>query len=348
MSKAIKKIGKAVGKVAKAVGKVVKKIAPVAIPILTFALPGIGTAIGTALGATGTAASALGGAVIGAAGSAITGGNILKGALLGGLGGAAGGFLGGGEAAGTGAFDVAGNADILGGSSAISLGNTLPSLGSGGFDVGGNPDILGGSSATLPTNIIAPQTTMPATDYSLLGGDYTPPTTGLTADLPPLPEANMIGTQPIDYSLTQQTAPTGLQIPTMPNLSAMGGGQGLTADVYGGTVGQMGLTPTGATPVLGNQNSFINNPDVLGRSVMQQGTPATISLQDALRAGRIANSLLNQPQQPQQPIYDTQGMNATGMDYSQLLALLAARARSTGLLGTKFRPQQVGLGSLLG
>jgi len=64
--------------------KTIKKIAPLA---LGLAVPGIGTALG--LGAMGTAAL---GAGAGALGSKISGGNMLKGAIGGGLGG----YLGGG------------------------------------------------------------------------------------------------------------------------------------------------------------------------------------------------------------------------------------------------------------
>jgi hypothetical protein len=71
--------------------KFIKAVAPIA---LTFLAPGIGTAIGSALGASGAAATMLGGAVLGGGSAALTGGNIAKGALLGGLGGGLGGSVG--------------------------------------------------------------------------------------------------------------------------------------------------------------------------------------------------------------------------------------------------------------
>jgi len=73
-----------------------KSILGAVLPIaLSFIAPGIGTAIGTALGASGTMASAIGSAVIGGASSALTGGNPLLGAALGGIGGGFGQMAGG-------------------------------------------------------------------------------------------------------------------------------------------------------------------------------------------------------------------------------------------------------------
>lgn len=77
----------------KSLKKIIGTIAPIALSIIA---PGIGTAIGTALGASGVGAAVLGGAVIGGASSALTGGNVLQGALMGGLGGGLGGVVGGG------------------------------------------------------------------------------------------------------------------------------------------------------------------------------------------------------------------------------------------------------------
>ena len=72
-----------------------KKFLAVALPIaLDFIVPGAGTAIGSAMGFTGTAATMVGGAVIGGGTAALTGGDPLKGALLGGLGGGAGDYFG--------------------------------------------------------------------------------------------------------------------------------------------------------------------------------------------------------------------------------------------------------------
>ena len=72
-----------------------KKFLAIALPIaLDFIVPGAGTAIGSAMGFSGTAATMVGGAVIGGGTAALTGGDPLKGALLGGFGGGAGEYFG--------------------------------------------------------------------------------------------------------------------------------------------------------------------------------------------------------------------------------------------------------------
>ena len=73
-----------------------KKFLSVAIPIaIGFFAPTLGASIGASMGFSGTAATIAGGAVIGGGTAALTGGDPLKGALLGGLGGGAGDYLGG-------------------------------------------------------------------------------------------------------------------------------------------------------------------------------------------------------------------------------------------------------------
>jgi hypothetical protein len=173
--------------------------------------------------------------------------------------------------------------------------------------------------------------------------------TGITVTPTQLPPVETIGIEPVDYSLGTPTGGVGLTVPTMPNIASMGGAQGLTVPVTEGTVGQLGLTPTGATPVLGSPSSFINNPEVLGQPVIQQGTPTTIDPRDILRTANTLRQLTNQPEQPQAPQTPqvTQG-GPTGIDYSGLLNLLASQARTSGLLGTKFQPQTINLASLLG
>lgn len=81
-----------------------------------------------------------------------------------------------------------------------------------------------------------------------------------------------------DYSLYNPAqdpySGLGLKLPTSPGLAGMGGGQGLTADVTDpetgeqGTVGELRYTPEGASPVLGDPESPINDPEVLGKPVM--------------------------------------------------------------------------------
>ena len=179
---------------------------------------------------------------------------------------------------------------------------------------------------------------------------------GIKTTLPPLPDEGLLGTTTTpDYGLGPQTTPgvsggQGLELPTMPNVGGLGGAQGITVPVSGGTVGQLGTTPTGATPVLGDPGSFINDPNVLGTDVIAQGTPSSISLRDATRAARLANSLLNPAEAAGTGGVDSGGAQQTmaGVDYSGLYNLLAQRALAGGLLGTRYQPQSINLASLLG
>lgn len=179
---------------------------------------------------------------------------------------------------------------------------------------------------------------------------------GIKTTLPPLPDEGLLGTTTPDYGLGPQTTPgidggVGLQQPTMPNVGGLGGAQGITVPVSGGTVGQLGTTPSGATPVLGDPGSFINDPNVLGTDVIAQGTPSSISLRDATRAARLANSLLNPPEAGNASggvAQDSAQQTMAGVDYSGLYNLLAQRALAGGLLGTRYQPQSINLASLLG
>jgi hypothetical protein len=92
-----------------------KKFLAVAIPIaLNFIAPGAGAAIGASMGFTGTAATMVGGAVIGGGTAALTGGDPLKGALLGGLGGGLGEYVGGAANTGLGLDLGAAGQNVLG------------------------------------------------------------------------------------------------------------------------------------------------------------------------------------------------------------------------------------------
>lgn len=72
-----------------------KKFLAVALPIaLSFIAPTLGASIGTSMGFSGTAATMAGSAVIGGGTAALTGGDPLKGALLGGLGAGLGEYAG--------------------------------------------------------------------------------------------------------------------------------------------------------------------------------------------------------------------------------------------------------------
>lgn len=130
------------------------------------------------------------------------------------------------------------------------------------------PEALPETSPKAPPELASEPSTSPIdttfkADYSLdstltpkPGVDSTTGT-GLTVT-PETMGASDVGYSPVDYSLTNPsglTGGTGLQMPTSSNIKAMGGGQGLTADVTNpvtgetGTVGQLGYTATGAIPV---------------------------------------------------------------------------------------------------
>lgn len=203
--------------------------------------------------------------------------------------------------------------------------------GVGGLPSDYNVDPFGPGGIT--PDVVPPA--LPPVDYSLLGD----------ASLPTVAPGMGGGT-----GIIEGASGTGLQQPTMPNLGGMGGAQGLTVPVSGGTVGQLGLTPTGATPVLGSPGSFINDPNVLGTDVIAQGTPSSISLRDATRGARLVNSLLNPAEAGAGGgvAQDSAQQTTSGVDYSGLYNLLAQRALAGGLLGTRYQPQSINLASLLG
>lgn len=87
--------------------------------------------------------------------------------------------------------------------------------------------------------------------------------------------------KPFDYGLSGAPASGGLDANatgaglTMdsvtgrsPSLTKMGGGQGITAPVEGGTLGAAGFTDQNAMQALGDPSSFINNPDVTGQPIV--------------------------------------------------------------------------------
>jgi len=222
-------------------------------------------------------------------------------------------------------------ATILAADLASNLLKGTPAGAEGGFPADYNVEPYGPGGITPD---IAPPA-LPPTDYGLLSGSNLP-----------TPAPGMGG----GTGIIEGSSGMGLQQPTMPNLGGMGGGQGLTVPVAGGTVGQLGFTPSGAVPSLGSPGSFINDPNVLGTDVIPQGTPSPISLGDASRALRLANNLINPPSAGGGGGVDQGGaqQSMAGVDYSGLYNLLAQRAAGGGLLGTRYQPQPLNLASLLG
>jgi hypothetical protein len=164
------------------------------------------------------------------------------------------------------------------------------SLTGGGADVGGlGFQVPGGEFTGIN---LAPEVT--SEGLKLAAGSLAP---GLGTSIVPV----NLGLGAQDYGLLGGTSPDqlatigetgllpgaggeGLQLPTVPALPGMGGGQGLVVPVEGGFVGETGFTPVGATPSLGDPSSFINDPNVLGQPVIETvAGGSTLSLTDALR-----------------------------------------------------------------
>ena len=96
-------------------------------------------------------------------------------------------------------------------------------------------------------------------DYSLSVGAPVIPEMGAQGIQVPTIDEVIDVLQP-DYSLPIPDSGLGLTMPTTPNIDAMGGGQGITVPVSGGTLTESGVIPVDYTPVLGDHNSFINQP----------------------------------------------------------------------------------------
>lgn len=321
MSKAIKKAGRWVDKnVTQPIVKVVKDVAPIAAPLIAVALPGVGTAIGAALGATGTAASALGGAVLGGVGSAIGGKDPLQGALLGGAAGYLGGVTGG--IAGTPSSVAAPVVDAT--------------------YAAGAPVIPGFTATTAPSLLSAPIAAAPVDFTAGLLGEVGP-----AAGVEVFPLGGTQATVPSAFNTAVNTSLTGT--PTVGSFGSVGtGGFGTTIPTAAETAA--GLTGAGFAPGTAANLAGLTQAGVGGTPLIPS---PTMSLSDVFRTARMASGALSalQPQPVQQPQYgmpDQSGFNPSGVDYSQLLAMLAARARSAGLLGTQFQPRQSNLTGLIG
>ena len=129
-------------------GDIFATLLPIA---LTFLAPGLGTVIGTSLGASGIGAAMLGSAVIGGVSSALTGGDIFKGALMGGLGGGLGGTVGEFIAPGLSpALQGIVGSGVVGGVSGLVTGDGFLK-GAGKGVVGGAVGQLAGQNFTGPT-----------------------------------------------------------------------------------------------------------------------------------------------------------------------------------------------------
>lgn len=238
---------------------------------LSGALPSTGSAIGDAALQSGTTA-------------ALTGGNPLEAAVLGGA-----------------------NAGLAG--SLQGTGSTAPDLYD--FEPNSFPDTT------------APDYDFKA-DYSLTSGVPTP-SEGFQA--PPMTGTVFNEDGSVNYALSVPAQNMGLQYTGIPSLPEMGGGQGLVANVPGGTVSQTGFIPTNPNVVLGDPESFINKEGGTGRaSDVDYGKILEALL--AAGAGAAGVQAMQGQGQPTpmpafqpantMPVYDEAYFNAVQQNYNAL------------------------------
>lgn len=272
---------------------------PVALALLSG---GAGASLGASLLPSASAAtqSLVGNAVLQGAMSELQGGDFIKGAALGAAGSLAGGVQSGvADALGGGAFKNIASGALIGGTMAELSGGdfakgallggvqsginqaklsvaedylrSLPS-GYGDFPAPTEQDVLDYIAAESPTVTISDTTFKP--DYSLSTGAPVIPEMGAQGvQVPTINEViDVIGG--VDYSLPTPSSGLGLVMPTAPNLESMGGAQGITVPVSGGTLTETGVIPTDYVPVLGDPNSFINQPPPDSGVKIEEPAPA--------------------------------------------------------------------------
>ena len=133
------------------------------------------------------------------------------------------------------------------------------------------------------------------------------------------------GSGALGTGLTVGAAGEGLLAPTLPSLSAMGGASGLVTEAAGGgLLSALGVTPLGAVPMLGSAGSFINNPAVIGNPVIGYTPTPAFTLNDALNAAKLSQSLFNRPQIPQPQPQEQQQSLFGSTNYEDLLRLITA------------------------
>jgi hypothetical protein len=318
--------------------KVVKPVAVIAAIVYPPLIP----MIGTALGATTVASAAIVGAAALSTGASLVSGDSLEDALKSGvISGATAGLgqlssgvtsgladaLGGGSVANIAANALTGGtmAEITGGD--FAQGALISGIGSGineaKLSLASNyldslPGGYGEYSDAPPdmSGFDLPPTTIDTSfnpDYSLFSGAPVIPDMGAQGiQVPTITELVDVVSQPVDYSLPIPSGSgLGLQMPTAPNLDEMGGGQGITMPVDGGTLTEAGVIPDMFVPDLGDPNSFINQPapDVsVNIPELAEQAPVDIDTElGLLNAAKtlaplavgslLANEVINQPEQ---------------------------------------------------
>jgi hypothetical protein len=241
--------------VVKTVESIVENPAALAGVALSVAAPGVGTAIGSALGASGAAATAIGNAVIGGTLAEASGGDFAKGAL-----GSAIGSIGGSVISPAISKAIGGTAGNIVASSLTP--GLIAELQGGDFTQAAiQGAALGGINAAkasaitdyLKANPLADDYTVNV-DYSLGAGASGEPT--LTTR--PIDTTYNVGS--FDYSLGNLLSGLGLDMPSVPNVETMGGGQGIILKTTDGYVTESGFIPNSYVSSLGDPESFINKP----------------------------------------------------------------------------------------
>jgi hypothetical protein len=222
----------------------------------------------------------------------IIAGTLLAGGLYFGPGATAG-AAGSGATAGTAAAGTGATAGTAATGAAAGTGTAI--VGTPGVST-----IYTVANPSIGVSTLAPQAIgAGAAGFSLLEGAQFP-VDGLQATASNVPSTAA--------SFATTTAGEGLLAPTVPGLSSMGGAQGLTVPVAGGTISQLGLVPTGAVPALGTDGFFgpslVNDPNVLGNAVFSTDSLALPAVAgggagiSALQAVGALGSLLGQPALP--------------------------------------------------
>lgn len=264
---------------------------------------GAGAALGTVASTISSAVSeavgsnALGQALTSGALAEATGGDFLQGAVQGGLSGAINDAK------------LAAAEDYI---NSIAPGTSYEA------DLPTSQDVLDVIAAEQPSYQVSDTTFTP--DYSLnIGAPVIQDMGAQGIQVPTINEVIDVVNQPVDYSLPVPTTNVELVMPTTPNIDAMGGGQGITVPVSGGTLTESGVIPEAYIPVLGDVASFINQPapdsgvtiqepvqvteDISGRLAALDAAKALAPLAaGALTASAVVNAISDNSEQSEYPI----------------------------------------------
>lgn len=229
---------------------------------------------------------------------------------------------------------------------AASQGNVVPLIGTlarSGLSTGPNPrDFEAGSfdpiygrfdPATYGAVDLTSPTYTPTTNYSIqanydLFPDLKPVSEGMGAQgvrAPALPDVyNPDGS--INYSLFSPTPGGGdpaLRMPTTPNLDYMGGGQGITVPVSGGTMTGAGFIPAGYSPSLGDPASPINKPIPGGPKTGERPTFSTGPSSGESSGGPSGGSSTDVAVMQGSPAGDAGQAGSGGLDILSLMGLMS-------------------------